>query len=77
MDFLHVIKVTLARLYWEISVVLFKLTHKLRLKKKKTEDEKCKELKEFGKIALSASNVLSIMVYLLLMNEVFCILHTL
>lgn len=29
MDFLHVIKVTLAELCWEILVVLFKLTHKL------------------------------------------------
>lgn len=31
MDFLHVIKVTLALLYWEISVVLFNWAHELLL----------------------------------------------
>lgn len=53
MDFLHVIKVTLARLCWEISVVLFKRAHEPRLKNSEAEmRNKRNELGEYSFLCL-------------------------
>lgn len=43
MDFLHVIKVTLARLCWGIWVVLFQTSTRASFKQFRSADDKCKE----------------------------------